>query len=592
MQNKDVSSVRDSTYDIEQQKKEEKYGKHYKWLALSNTTLGAFMVGLDGSILLIALPAVFKGLGVNPLVPANIGLLLWLLLGYIVAVAASTVAVGRLSDMFGRVRIYNAGFLVFSIGSFLLYASSYLILGVNGALALIIFRLVQALGGALILANYTAIIVDAFPHHERGMGLGISQVGFVGGSLVGLVLGGILAAVDWHLIFTINVPIGIIGTLWAYFSLHEIAIIKKGQRLDIPGNITFALALLLLLGSVTYGLLPYGNSTSGWANPLVDLGVVAGILLLALFVFIESRAKDPMFDLNFFKIRAFSAGILSQLMATMSRFGLQFILIIWLQGVWLPLHGVSFENTPLAAGIDMVPLILGFVIAGPLSGKLSDRHGSRILSTLGMLVVAAGFLLMLTLPLNFNYTEFAVMIFIIGAGGGMFNSPNINSIMNSVPPERRGSVSGVIGTTMNVGLMFSLVIFFSLLIVGFSVSLPHALYSGLVGQGVGSAEALNISRLPPTAAIFAAFLGYNPMKTLLPPSVLSGIPAANSSAITGTEFFPNLISGSLLSGVHIVFIAGAMMALIAALASSLRGPANVYEGKRIGGHEEATGVEG
>ena len=568
-------------YDIEAEEREKKYGKNYKWLALSNTTLGAFMIGLDGSILLIALPAIFKGLGVNPLVPSNISLLLWLLLGYTVVIAALTAALGRLSDMVGRVKIYNAGFLVFSIGSFLLFASSYLIHGVNGALALIVFRLVQAIGGAFMLSNYSAIIVDAFPHKERGTGLGISQVGFVGGSLVGLVLGGILASIDWHLIFTINVPIGIIGTIWAYMSLHEIASIKKNQKLDLPGIITFAAALVLLLMSFTYGLLPYGSSSMGWGNPFVEMGIIAGIATLIGFIFIELRSKDPMFKLELFKIREFGAGALSQFLSNMSRSGLQFILIIWLQGVWLPLHGISFENTPLAAGIDMIPLILGFALAGPLAGRLSDKHGSKHLATAGMVVAAIGFLLMLTLPLNFNYVEFAVIIFIIGVGGGMFNSPNMNAIMNSVPPENRGAVGGMLSSIFQVAFMFSLIIFFSMLILGFSQSLPHALYSGLTSQGVSSSAALNASKLPPTAALFAAFLGYNPMKTLLPQSVLNSIPAANMSTIVGNEFFPNLISQPLQNGLVIIFIAGAIMALIAAIASSLRGKTMTYEGRKI-----------
>ena len=568
-------------YDVEAEERERKYGKNYKWLALSNTTLGAFMIGLDGSILLIALPAIFKGLGVNPLVPANISLLLWLLLGYTVVIAALTAALGRISDMIGRVKIYNAGFLIFAIGSFLLFLSSYMIHGVEGALAMIIFRVIQAVGGAFMLSNYSAIIVDAFPHKERGTGLGISQVGFVGGSLIGLVLGGILASIDWHLIFTINVPIGIIGTVWAYMSLHEVATIKKNQKVDLPGIVTFAASLVLLLISLTYGLLPYGNSSMGWGSPFVELGILAGIATMIGFIFIELRSRDPMFKLELFKIREFGAGALSQFLSNMSRSGLQFILIIWLQGVWLPMHGVSFENTPLAAGIDMIPLILGFVLAGPLAGRLSDKHGSKYLATGGMLIAAIGFLLMFTIPLNFNYIEFAAIIFIIGVEGGMFNSPNMNSIMNSVPPENRGSVGGMLSSIFNVAFMFSLILFFSMLIIGFSHSLPHALYTGLLSENVSSSAALNASRIPPTAALFAAFLGYNPMKTLLPQSVLSSMPAANLNAIIGNEFFPDLISKPLQDGLGIVFISGAIMAFIAAIASSLRGKVITYEGRKI-----------
>lgn len=565
-----------SRYDKKEQERESKYGPHYKWIALSNTTLGAVMVGLDMSILLIALPAIFNGLGVNPLVPANISLLIWLLLGYTIIMAAGTVTIGRLSDMFGRVRLYNAGFLLFSIASFLLYLSSVFIVGAAGAISMIILRIFQGIGGAFLLANSTAIIIDAFPHNERGMATGINQIGFIGGSLIGLILGGVLAVVDWHLIFLINVPIGIFGTVWAYMMLKEVASIRKEQKFDILGNMTFGAALVVLLLSLTYALLPYGSSSMGWSSPFVDAGLVVGVLLLAAFAYVEGRAKDPMFDLKLFKIRAFSAGIISQFLASMTRGGLQFVLIIWLQGVWLPLHGVSFENTPLTAGLDMVPLILGFLVFGPISGKLSDRMGSRLLATLGMAMTAIGFVALALLPVDFGYVEFALIIFFLGAGGGVFSSPNITSIMNAVPPEQRGSVSGTIGTIYQVAFMFSLVSFFTLLVFGLSTTLPASLYQGLVGQQVSPSVALSISKLPPTAALFAAFLGYNPMKTMIPQSVLSGIPQANSSVITGVHFFPEIISSPVASGLRVAFILGAIMAVVAAIAAGLRGPKYVH----------------
>ncbi len=557
-------------YELEEQEREKKLGKHYKWIALSNTTLGILMATIDSSILIISLPAIFSGLGVNPLTPGNISLLLWLLLGYIIMSSVIVVTIGRLSDIFGRVKLYNLGFLIFTIGSILVYVASYAFTGTTAVLAMIIFRLVQGFGGGFLFANGTAIIVDAFPRNKRGTAIGINQIAAILGSVIGLILGGVLSAIDWHLIFLISVPVGIIGTVWAYLALKEIATIKKNQKLDIIGNLTFAASLTVILLSLTYGILPYGNSGMGWGSPYVIGGLMAGLALMILFVYVEMHVEDPMFHLELFKIRAFAAGNLSLFLAGIARGGLQFMLIIWLQGIWLPLHGVSFANTPLQAGIDLIPLLLGFLIMGPLSGKLSDKYGARILSTVGMLINVVGFLLLLTLPFNFNFIEFAGIIFFLGLGQGMFAAPNTTAVMNSVPPEQRGATSGMRATFMNMSFMFSLVIFFGLLTVGFGSTLPTALYKGLISQNVPHATAAGISQLPPTSALFAALLGYNPMKTLIPASALSTIPSANLTIITGNEFFPNLIAQPFINGLRVVFIVAAFMALIAAIASFLR----------------------
>jgi MFS family permease len=566
----------ESGYDSEERSRELKYGIKYKWIALSNTTLGGLMAAINGSILIISLPAVFKGLGINPLVPGNIGLLLWILLGYMIVSSVTVVTIGRLSDMFGRVRLYNLGFLIFTVFSILLYASSYLVTGVYGALSIIILRLFQGFGGAFLFANGAAILTDAFPPNERGRAMGFNQIAAVGGSLAGLLIGGVLATIDWHLIFLISVPFGVIGTVWAYVALHEIATIKKGQRLDIYGNVAFAASLTIILLSITYALFPYGAHPMGWYNPAVILGMAAGTALMAGFILIESRVAEPMFNLGLFRIRQFSAGNASLLLAGVARGGLQFMLIIWLQGIYLPLHGVSFENTPLQAAIYMVPLIVGFLVSGPLSGYLSDRYGARLFSTTGMLVGAAGFVALSFLPANFNPMYFGILIFILGIGQGMFAAPNTTAIMNSLPPEKRGAGSGMRATFTNISFMFSLAIFFTLLVTGTTQTMPSALYNGLVSQNVSSSVALSISKLPTTSALFAALLGYNPLATILPSNVLAALPAQNSNTILGTSFFPNLISKPFMSGLRVVFLTGAALSVIAAIASALRGPRYVW----------------
>ncbi|MCL4404365.1 MAG: MFS transporter [Candidatus Marsarchaeota archaeon] len=562
--------------DLEERKRESKYGKNYKWIALSNTTLGALMSAINGTILIISLPAVFTGLGINPLIPSNIALLLWLLLGYMLVSGVIVVTIGRLSDMFGRVKLYNIGFAIFTAGSICLYISSLYITGVNGALSLIILRLVQAVGGGFLFANSVAILTDAFPSNERGKAIGFNQIAGIGGGILGLILGGILSSFDWHLIFLVNVPIGIIGTVWAYLALHELATIKKGQKFDVVGNVSFTIGLTLILLALTYGLLPYGGNTMGWKSPYVIAGIVAGVLMLFVFAFVELRVKFPMFKLTLFKIRAFALGNLSLLLAGIARGGLQFMIIIWLQGIWLPLHGVEFSQTPFRAAILILPLLFGFLIFGPISGYLSDKYGARLFSTLGMVINGAGFLILAFVPANFTYLYFAIIIFVIGVGQGLFAAPNTTAIMNSVPPEERGGASGMRATFTNISLIFSIAIFFTLLVVGLNVHLAPALYKGLIAQQIPKTEALRVSTLPPTSALFAGLLGYNPMKSLINPTILASLPAANRSYVIGKIFFPTLISLPFHDGLAIVLYTGAIMSFIAAIASALRGKRFVY----------------
>jgi MFS family permease len=539
-----------------------------KWLTLSNTTLGALLASVNTSIILIALPDIFRGIDLNPLAPANTSYFLWMVMGYMLMTAVLVVSLGRLGDMFGRVKMYTLGFAVFAFFSILL--SVDWMTGVPGALWLIIMRIFQGVGGALLFANSGAILTDAFPPHQRGLALGINQVTGSGGAFLGLILGGVLGPINWRLVFLVSAVIGVIGTVWAYFNLHG-----KGQRtparIDWWGNLTFAVGLVLLLVGITYGILPYGGHPMGWTSPKVLTAVAAGVVILALFCWVETNVPDPMFRMPLFRIRAFSAGNLASLLSSLGRGGMMFILIIWLQGIWLPQHGYSFETTPLWAGIYMVPLTVGFVIAGPLSGYLSDRFGARQFATSGMIAAAVSFGLLELLPANFGYLWFALLLLLNGLAMGLFASPNRAGIMNSLPPTQRGAGAGMAGTFQNSAQVLSIGIFFTLIIIGLAAHLPTALYAGLTVHGVSAATASAVSQLPPTGAMFAAFLGYNPMQTLLGTTTLAHLPHATAAYLTGRSFFPLLISAPFMDGMREAFTFAAIACVVAAIASWLRG---------------------
>lgn len=547
----------------------------YKWIALSNTTLGVFMAFLDGSIVLISLPAIFNGIGVNPLAPGETNYLLWTLMGYLVVTSTLLVTFGRISDMLGRVRLYNLGFAIFAAGSILLYLVPGT--GNSAALQIIIYRLIQAVGGAFLISNSTAIITDAFPPDQRGLAMGINMIAGTMGSFIGLLVGGVLAAINWRYVFLVSVPFSVGGTIWAYLALHEMATIRKQQQLDIPGNILFALGLTALLVGGTYGIEPYGSSTMGWGNPFVVACLAGGALALIIFVFVEQKVPDPLFRLELFKVRVFSTGNIAGFLASLARGGLNLVLIIWLQGIWLPLHGYSFAETPLWAGIYMLPLTFGFMIMGPISGVLSDRYGARFLSSAGMLLTALGFAGLMLIPVNFTFWIFAVAIFVIGLGMGLFVSPNITAIMNSVPAEHRGASSGMRSTFSNTANTISITWIFAIVTIGLAAHLPKALYQGLTQAGVPTATAQQIANLPPTGAMFAAFLGYDPMRTMLPPAVIQQLPAASQATLFSNTFFPNLIATPFDDGLRIAFIISIVFSLIAAIASMMSGRRFIYE---------------
>ena len=545
----------------------------YKWIALSNTTIGMLMATVNATSILIAMPVIFRGININPLDPANFSYLLWLLMGYMVVSAVLVVTAGRLGDMFGRTRVYNIGFAVFTIaavGLSLVWSQ-----GAAGAIELIILRMVQAIGGAMVMASGAAIITDAFPSDQRGLALGINMIAGMAGSFLGILVGGVLATINWRWIFLINVPIGLIGSVWGFWQLREIGV-RHRARIDWIGNVTFAAGLAMVLIGVTSGLQPYGGSAMGWGNPSVIGLVAGGLLILAFFAFWETRTKDPLFHLELFRIRAFTLGNIAGLLGAVSRGGLQFMLIIWLQGIWLPLHGYDYTQTPLWAGIYMLPMTVGFLVAGPISGMLSDRYGARPFATGGMLLSALTFGLLMLLPADFWFPVFALLIFLNGVAMGLFASPNTAAIMNSVPARYRGVASGIRVTFMNVGMPLSIGLFFTLMIVGLNTTVPPALYSGLTGSGVSVEVAHRLAGLPPISYLFASFLGYNPLQTLLGP-VLGQLAPAEAARLTGNTFFPSLISGPFQHGLVLVLSFSIVASLVAALASALRGGRYVHE---------------
>ena len=549
---------------------------HYKWIALSNTTLGVLIATINASILLISLPDIFKGIDINPLLPSNTNYLLWLILGFLVVTAVLVVSLGRLGDIYGRAKTYNLGFAVFTFFSIML--SITWMKGSDGALWLIVMRALQGVGGAMLFANSSAIITDAFPANQRGMALGINGVAAVAGSSIGLVLGGVLAPVAWRAVFLVSVPFGIFGTAWGFAKLRDLSE-RKPAKIDWWGNATFAIGLVAVMIGITYGIQPYGAHTMGWTSPKVIAEIGGGLIVLALFCFVETRAEQPMFHLDLFKVRAFTAGNIASLLSGIGRGGLQFVLIIWLQGIYLPRHGISFSRTPLFAGIYLLPLVAGFLIAGPIAGALSDRIGSRPFAVSGMLLAALSFLLLAELPVDFSYPVFALVIILNGIGMGIFFSPNRASIMNSLPPNQRGAGGGMAATFMNSAVVLSIGVFFSLMIIGLSGGLHQSLYAGLVSHGIAKSTAATAANLPPVATLFAAFLGYNPIKTLLGPGIKTAS-AAQQHVLLGHAFFPAVISHPFASALSSAFTFGLIACLIAGLASLVPNKGEPFIGRR------------
>ena len=554
----------------------------YKWIALSNTTMGILMATINGSILLIALPNIFRGIKLDPLAPQNTPYFLWILMGFLLVTSVLVVSLGRVGDIYGRVRMYTLGFAVFTFFSILL-AVTWLT-GPAGAMWIIIMRVGQGVGGAFLFANSNAIITDAFPENERGLALGINGVAAIGGAFLGLLLGGFLAPIEWRLVFLVSVPVGLFGTVWAYLKLQDKGVRTKA-KIDWLGNVSFAVGLVSILTGIVYGLQPYGGHAMGWTSPFVLSCLFGGLFVLVAFVVIEQHVEDPMFQMSLFTSRGFAMGNVAALMLALARGGLQFILIIWLQGIWLPLHGYSFAQTPLWAGIYMVPLTVGFFIAGPVSGRLADRHGARLFATAGLFLTGVSLVGLQAIPINFAYPVFAALLLLVGLSMGLFAAPNTSAVMNSLPADQRGAGGAMLNTFQNSASVLSIGFFFTVITLGLATSLPHSLLSGLTAQGVPLAQATQISHIPAIGSLFSAFLGINPMQQLLGVHILSQ-PGVHSTALLARGFFPGLIAKPFASGLHMAFLAAAALCFLGAVFSWLRGAVRPNERHSLGRETE------
>jgi len=466
----------------------------YKYTVLTNTTIGAFMSQLDGNIVLIALPTITRTLHASAFEA------LWILMGYILMTAVLLLLFGRLADVYGKVRLYNLGFLIFTIGSGLCS------LAFTGTM-LVFFRLIQGVGAALIWANNAAILTDAFPPNERGRAIGVNLVAGISGSVIGLILGGILTVppLGWQYIFWINLPIGGFATIWAYKKLKELGTVKH-ERIDLPGNLLFAGGLSVFLIGLTLGAL------SGYT--LLDLVMmIVGLVALVGFGYVELKAPTPLMDLKLFKIRPFTAGILSNFLASISRSGISLVLTIFFQGALL--------YDALTAGILLIPFAVAFVTVGPLSGFLSDKYGARGFTTGGLLISAAALFGFAVVPGDAPYPILASLMVVSGIGGGMFVAPNISSIMNATPVTRRGVASGMSATLVTTGALLSLAMVFVVLATSIPLNVLQAVFAG---ETPGGSNASNI----------ALFVG--PMHTTFLIMGVMSLVAVIPSALRGQKF--------------------------------------------------------
>jgi MFS family permease len=542
----------------------------YKWTVLANTTMGGLMASINATIILISLPSIFRGLNVNPLAPGNFTLLLWVLLGYMVVTASLLVTFGRLSDDYGRKRFYTIGFAIFAVASIALSFTPYNS-GTNGVLFIIIFRLIQGVGGGFIMVNSTALLTDAFPDNERGKALGTNQVAFLAGSFIGLVAGGLLAPFDFHLIFIVNIPFAVLGAFWSYYKLKEEKTGGKKKGLDWKGNLALSSGLILVALGFTYALTPYKTNPLGWANPWVIASLIAGIFLIVIFIPIERKIKNPLFKLSLFRNIQFLFSSLALFLSALARGAVMFLVIIWLQGVYLPLHNFTIAQTPFWAGIYMIPLMVGFIALGPISGILTDRFGARVFSTVGLLITAVGLFLLTTFSANFSYIPFAIVLFVIGAGNGMFAAPNTKRAMDALPWKDRGVGNGIRTTFANIGQMISMAIFFTIAITVFSYALPSIITTQLTTLNVPSALSSQFAAIPASSFLFSAFLGINPVSTFLsqaPASLTSLISSSSLKIMNSSSFIPKLIASPFMQGLKTALYIGIIILIIAAILSA------------------------
>ena len=542
---------------------------------LTNTMLGVIMSSINMYIVLISLPTIFRGLNINPFLPGEFDYLLWVLMGYSIVLASVLVTFGRISDLYGRTRLYTLGFIIFAIASVLLSlipSNS----GNFGALLLIVFRVIQAIGGGFIMVNSTALLTDAFPPGERGRALGLNQASFIIGSFLGIILGGLLSNYDWHLLFLVNVPFAVAGALWSIFKLRRVDRGSVRVKIDYWGNLTLALGLVLITLGFTYALMPYGGSEMGWTNPLVIASFVAGMALIIAFIPIELRQEEPLFKLSLFRVRPFTYGVMALFLSSLARGAIMFLITIWLQGIYLPLHGFSYTETPFWAGIYMLSMLVGTVIMAPIGGSLTDRYGARIIATVGMVIIAVSLYLLTLLPYNFNLVEFESILFLNGIGNGLFASPNTTSIMNALPPRDRGAGNGMRQTLSNVGSTISMAMFFTIAMSVFSQYVPIRIHDIALSYGLPTDAANALANIPASSLLFTTFLGMDPASVLLS-SVINNLPTNVVKLLDSNTLLPSVLGPPFMIGLRFSLYISIAFVLIGAVLSYMRGGRYVYE---------------
>jgi EmrB/QacA subfamily drug resistance transporter len=424
----------------------------YKWWALSCTSLGMLLAATNSGTLIIALPDLERSLHTGILA------LVWVILAYLIAATVLVLMAGRLSDLFGRKRAYVGGFLVFALAS--------LGAGFSGdATVLILWRILQGIGSAFLFANAAALVTDAFPREELGLAMGANTMVAAIGLVLGPVLGGALVAISWHWVFWFNVPFALAGAAWGALVLRELAKPDSVRGYDVLGNVTFVLGLTGLVLGVSRG------GISGWNDSIVVGGLVAAAVLLPLWVLIERRSRTPMLDLGLFKDRLFAAATAAAFINGLARFALMFLFVFYYQG--------AQSNTPIEAGIKLIPLALGMLISSPVAGIYADRHGSRALAAIGMLVSAAGLAGMTTLDVHTPYWQSGLWLLVVGVGSGMFNSPNTAAMMGAVPAYRRGIAAGARTLLQNTGAVLSIAFVLAIVTSAVPKATLFSIFSGL-----------------------------------------------------------------------------------------------------------------
>lgn len=552
---------------------------------LVNSFLGSLMASMTMSAIIIALPDILRGIGVNPMSPLGFASMMWLMFSYPLMVAVAVPIVGRLSDMYGRGKMFTIGDAIFTVMSTLLgIVPGY---GSVAVAQMIAYRFVQGLGGSMMFTNSAAIITDVYPPHRRGVAMGIVSIAFSAGSIIGLVVGGVLAVVNWRLVFLVNTPIGIASTAWAYVTVYRLPLGLRRVRVDYLGASMLAASLILLLLGITFGMLPSGNSMMSWGSPMV-LGLIGGgLLLMALLIPVEMRTGEPILKINLFRIRPFTFGVLSALFLFLAQGANVFVLSLLLQAIYLPMHGVPYSETPLLAGIYLIPSSIANAVFAPVGGRLINRFGARVVSTIGAVLLGVSFELLTLLSLNFNYTLFAADLFLMGTGSGLFQSPNLVSIMSSVPQEDRSAASGLRASMQNIGLLMSFAVFLTLILVGSATALSTSISSALIKVGVPSDVVSELTRIPPAYALFAAFMGYDPMKFLMSQAGVD-LPGSVYAAVTKPTFFPSAIAPAMATGFIYAYHIAAIMAFTAAIFSYLRGREHiVHQVKLIEGQSNS-----